>query len=46
MKARIPAAISEGAARAIYKTLKANEEKAEGGSTATLIPSTRAIQLL
>lgn len=32
MKARIPTAISEWAARAIYKRLKANQGKAEGGA--------------
>lgn len=46
MKARIPAATFEWAARAMYKMLKANKGKAEGESKAPLIPSTRAIQLL
>lgn len=46
MKARIPTAISEWAARAIYKRLKANQGKAEGGSRTLLIPCTRVIQLL
>lgn len=49
MKARIPIAISEWAARAICKRLKANQGnagKAEGGSRTLIIPSTRVIQLL
>lgn len=45
-KVKTSAAISVSAARGTYEALGAKKGKAEGGSKAPSIPSTRVIQLL